>query len=824
MTQLFYIRSAQSPNYVLNGQGGDPSKGQSIITWTKTEGFLGGANELWILQNQQMEIGPNNNGTSFQMPQYTIASAGNPDIVFDLGPEINGAPSVVLADKVSGKASQIWALQPGTIPDQPRTGLLVNTSNNQALTASDYGPDVPLVTSGQPISPTGYNWQIEPSAVPINQPTSIQCMQFGLQSPQVITIEINKLGTFADPSGALSVAPMVGPTKANPTWPTNAIWLYTLDGLIVSSANPQLVLTWCIDGIYALPRQPSDYNSLQQWIVVASPGEWSDGTHTFQYTRLTISPASQPDQYLVLNSVGGLTIESYSSAAADNGSMYWANGSGYPLETIMAQPPLLFPTGPSDNPQYAASYNYISTNVIPIAPFGIRTMYTTSNQEQLASYYTAVSTMEMPSSITDPEAWNAVVAQLGLELPIAAAIQGNYAVMSNLAGEMKSGIKDSVSTLTALIGTSLGNVTGSLATLGEGLVLAGINLIPTFGGAIATLLQTGINLATTNGTIQVSRFEMAAANLQDSINATFDALEVAIAAQQTAILSDWGKMQALNHLLTLPSWHPDSLYLSDDGVVDLATGIGCGAEVAILQYLMPAAFKIWRWYNMTEWPSSSVPPDMPGWAWYKEDRIANTFDLCLVAKGKVAYDGGWSSVDYPSQDVMNRIWALGVQPLDFYSGSNGWDGFGVQPCDVGKQWVANGEDNQMRGGWCNILLGTIQNCTQNSLEVKVSPNHDCDLSWNTETVTLSPNGIVTYALLVGDHNDTSANVYVWDPNYSSTDWVLLFEMVGGEDGCYMNGPSTTRDNYALTPASQYGHTYDANDGPPDQLTVWIVQN
>jgi hypothetical protein len=68
MTQLFYIRSAQSPNYVLNGQGGDPSKGQSIITWTKSDGLLGGSNELWILQNQQMEIGPNNNGTSFQMP------------------------------------------------------------------------------------------------------------------------------------------------------------------------------------------------------------------------------------------------------------------------------------------------------------------------------------------------------------------------------------------------------------------------------------------------------------------------------------------------------------------------------------------------------------------------------------------------------------------------------------------------------------------------------------------------------------------------------------------------------------------------------------
>jgi hypothetical protein len=682
------------------------------------------------------------------------------------------------------------------------------------------------VTSGQAISPTGYNWQIEPSAVPINQPTSIQCMQFGLQSPQVITIEINKLGTFADPSGALSVSPMVAPTKENPTWPSNAVWAYTLDGLIVSSLNPQLALTSCIDGIYALPRQPSDYNSLQQWIVVASPGEWSDGKYTFQYTRLTISPASQPDQYLVLNSVGGLTIESYSSAAADNGSMYWANGNGYPLETIMAQPPLMFPNGPSDNPQYAASYNYISANVSPIARFGIRAMYTTSDLSTLPGYLSTVSTMEMPSSITDPEAWRAVVAQLELELAIAASIQGNYATMSGVYSEMAGEIEQSVAGLTTMIGTSLGTVTGSLATLGEGLVLAGINLIPTFGGGIATLLQTGINLATSNGTIPVSKFEMAATDLQDSINATFKALKYAVAAQQTAILSDWGKMQALNHLLTLPSWHPDSLYLTDDGVVDLATGIGYGAEVTILQYLMPAAFKIWRWYNMTEWPLFSVPPNMTSYdyAWYKEDLPANTFNLYLVAKGKVAYSGGWSSVDYPSTDVMNRIWALGVQPLDFYSGSNGWDGFGVQACDVGDQWVARESDNRMRGGWCNILLGTIQNCTQNSLEVKVSPNHDCGLSWNTETVTLSANGIVTYALIVGRQNDTSANIYVWDPNYSSTDWVLEFEMVGGEDGCYMNGPYTTRDNYDLTPASQYGHTYDANDGPPDQLTVWIVQN
>ncbi|WP_026871770.1 hypothetical protein [Inquilinus limosus] len=824
MTQFFYIRSLQSPNYVLNGQGGNPVAGQAIITWTQVEGLIGGYNELWILQNQQMEVGPNTKTSSFQMPQYYIASASSPDLVFDLGPDINGSPSVVLATKVAGKASQIWSLQPGTISDEATAGVLVNTSNGQALTASGTYQGAQLVTSALPNPVTsGYAWQIEPCAVPVNQPTTIQCMQFGLQSPQVITI--SQVGTFDAPNGSLSVAPIVPPTKGKPTWPANAIWVYTLDGLIVSSDNPQLALTWCSNGIYALPRQPAGYNSLQQWIVTAAPAEWSDGNDTYKYSRLTISPYSQPDRYLMLNQWGGLAIQAYDGGAAANGSMYWANGSGYPLESIMAQPPLPFPTGPSDNDQYAQSYSYISANVNPQAKAtaGIRAYYTTSNQQELGIWRSQVSTMQMPSSITDPAAWAAVVKQLDLELSIAAAIQGNYAVMSNLADQMEGTIKSSVNDLSALIGHSLGTATGSLATLGEGLVLAGVNLIPDLGGAIATLMQTGLNLATGNGGIKVTKFEMAVADLQTSVNNTFAALQAAIAQQQTAILSDWGKMQALNQLVTLPTWHPNTLYLSDDATIASAEAVGYGAQLAILQYLMPAGFQIWRWYNMSGSVSQSLPPNAPGYAQYRENLPGGVFNLYMVAGGSYGDDGGHNSSYYPSQAVMNRIWELGTQPANFFNRCNGWDNFTVQSRDVGGQWIADGEDNPMRGGWCNLLLGTIQNCTPNQLSVRVSTNHDCALSWNTDTVTVGPWGLVTYALRVGNHDDTSANIYVYDPTYSSSNEVLEFEMVGGQGSCYMNGPYTTQDNYNLTPQSKNGHTYDANSGPPDELTVWVVQ-
>jgi hypothetical protein len=559
---------------------------------------------------------------------------------------------------------------------------------------------------------------------------------------------------------------------------------------------------------------------------MASPATWSDGPNTYQYSRLTISPVSQPDQYLTLSTSGGLAIQPFNSGSAANGSMYWVNGSGYPLESIMAQPPLLFPTGPSDNGQYAASYDYISANVTPQAKAtaGIRAYYTTSNQEELDDWRSQVSTMQMPPSISDATAWGNVVKQLDLELAIAAAIQGNYAVMSNLANQMEGSIKSSVNDLSGLIGHSLGTATGSLATLGEGLVLAAVNLVPDVGGAVATLLQTGLSLATANGGIKITKFDMAVADLQNSVNQTFAALQTAIAQQLTAILSDWGKMQALNQLVTLPTWHPNTLYLSDDAAIGLAEGVGYGAQLAILQYLMPAGFQIWRWYNMSGSVSQSLPPNAPGYAQYQENLPGGVFNLYMVAGGSYGDDGGHNSSYYPSQAVMDRIWELGAQPANFFSGGNGWENFSVQSRDVGGQWIANGEDNPMRGGWCNLLLGTIQNCTPNPLSVRVSPNHDCALSWNTDTVTVGPYGLVTYAIDVGDSNNTSANIYVYDPSYSSSQYVLDFEMIGGQGQCYMNGPYTTLDNFSLTPQSKYGHTYDANNGPPDELTVWVVQS
>lgn len=826
MPQFFFIRVKQasgSGGYVLNAQyGGAPYAGQDIILYQQGTGTAAAANELW-----QLQMTPSS--TTAPYPTGTIATAANPDLVLGLGPTDGyGNTTVVICTKDTSDSTQLWELHPGYVTDKPEYGVLVNHQTQQVLNV-EHGTiqnGTQIITSPVTLgdAPPGDNclWAIEPFAVPMQQSTAIlSALDDGL------TLCLNVQGASMSPGTAVILWPLVNTTDINnPQWQSQSMWSYTLDGYIVSNLNSNLVLSLGSNNSVVVYQKQAANTAFQQWDVTSKPGKRSG----LPYALLQFANRQNGQLLTVGNGAATQGAALVTAAADGSASQDWVNSIGYGLETILAQPPVPFPTAPAGS-QAALSYDYISTNVDPkttVAAGGIRSMYTTENPNLLEDYLTQVSVMQQPATVTDSQAWTDTVQQITAELSAASAVQGLYEVYYGMHSTLKNSDELNVTILANMIGVSLqAKAKGEWGTLAEGLVLAGVECVPDVGGALATLLQTTITLVgqLEGGGPSFSAFDSEISELQSGIKNVFDTLMSTTATQATMVQTDWGKMSAVARLTSLPSQHPMSLNVTDTSGAAAITAAGYGGEIAILQYLMPAAFSLCRYWQIPGWPIWQNYPfytyqkkgGPPGWACHQVYVVGDVYNLNILCA-----DIWNNNPTYPNQQTMTTLGNLGVNWFNLFNGLEGWKNFNVVPVQAGNNWAPAEED----GSWQNILLGTIWNCTSNTLTIQLVSNHDGSLS-TPSTLTLGPHQSITF----GDneashmhHHATSANVTIFDNSYSTTTPVLYFEMVAG-GSCYTTWPVYTANNgYALTPESQYGNTYSSDNGPPDELTVWVVQN
>ncbi|RKH08147.1 hypothetical protein D7X74_32170 [Corallococcus sp. CA047B] len=764
----FNIVAAGAPStLLLNIAGGSSTPGTQVIVWTSQ---TNATNDLWRLTQSGY-----------------IVSALSPSLVLGLGTYANGVQPVVTCEVDVGDDTQLWTLGSGNLYGMPNASTLINRATNQALAVlnGDFtaGASVVAIPVGsQPPAAALWtvslsNWQ--PSAVE-GQTATTSGSTLAPPLPLVANVQGNATtgGTPVILWPLSSVPPGLQPPFSNVSWPNNNLWRYSIDGYITSDLAPDFVLTAMPDGAAVMYPKQMIATPAQQWNISASEVTWSGmplqvlQIANVQSGALLTVPDNALTQgtALVLKAAGSTTSASQQA---------WFNTNGYPLDAIVGQMPLGFPT--SSDPQALTAYNYISANLLPkiTSSQGIRGEYT--NTTDVPDWLANLPglTPPPPSSVAS-DVWTQVQQQIQQELTYANAIQ----ILSSDASTFYSALQVNVLGLLDSIAegiTGLGTqASGDAVAVIEGIALSFVQLVPDVGGCIAGLIQTGLNAAASYGQPgSLGKVQAAVSQLMLNVGTLFTHLTAATQDQMTAALGDWGQMRAIGSLTSLMPGAPDSLAWTVDTESGLENSATPGIYLAIAQMLMPVQYYMWQAFQQSLLDSvqasmslAPMSPELP----------SDCYTSVVTMDGSKQYFGAYdlyvlaaSNGSYPSSTLMSTyVWNLGVTPSAFYMGSPSWPFptrvmsiLGLDSKSIGTTLSTN---------WNQTLLARVFNCTPNALTMTLTPNHDCPVSWGNMSQPLAPYAMLEFAASAGHHGDTSVNVAVTD---SSGTQVMQFEVVGG---------------------------------------------
>ncbi|QSQ19133.1 hypothetical protein JY651_27705 [Pyxidicoccus parkwayensis] len=762
----FHLAAAGAPStLLLNVSGGSSAPGTQVIVWTPQGS--GSINDLWRLT-----------------PSGYIVSALSPELVLGLGTYANGVQPVVTCEVKVGDDTQLWTLGSGSAYGMPDASTIINKATNQALAVQngDFTAGANVVTiplSGD--TPAAALWTANLSST---QPSAVEgqtAVTSGPTTSPPVPLVANIQGNSASGGAAVilwplqSVPPGLQPPFSGVNWPNNNIWRYSIDGYITSDLMPDFVLTAMPDNSVVMYPKQTITAPAQQWNISASAVKWSGmplqvlKIANVQYGGLLTMPDNALDTSIPLVlAQEGSTASAYQQA--------WYNTNGYPLDVIVGQMPLGFPT--SSASQAISAYNYISTTIKPTVTSaqGIRGEYT--NTTDVPEWLANLPTLPPPSGIS-PDVWTQVSQQIQTELTYASAIQSLSNSASNFYSALETNVLASLNSIAEGITSLSTQSSGNASAVIEGVALSFVQLVPDVGGCIAGLVQTGLNAAASYGQSgPLGKIDAEVGQLMTNVSTLFTNVTTATQDQMTAALGDWGQMRAIGPLTALMPGHPDSLAWTVDTESNLENSAMPGVYLAVGQMLLPSVYYIWQAFQQSLLDSvnasisiatSSTPPSgcyMSVVTQASDKTYYGAYDLYVVAS---------SSWSYPSSTVMsNYVWNLGVTEQAFYMGSPSWP-FPTRVTSI------LGEDSKSDGytesvPWNQTMLARIYNCTPNALTVKLTPNHDCPVSWGNMSQALPAYSMVEFAASAGHHGDTSVNVAVTDSNGTQ---VMAFEVLGG---------------------------------------------
>lgn len=601
-------------------------------TWGDSRGSL----LLWQQQLQPSTITPQKGGASFGNQQWSISWDGYISSAIDseLFLTLDGNGSTVTLAAISPGQIQQWVILSGgdgTAMIAAKESYLTNNGSPpqiQVLSVEGSpGNGSVLTTTGQDYpgtAPTSMQqWSILPCFTVVDQWTTIKSQQSPDGEDLLVSLPIKSSGDLKSghsldimpTSTQAIVAPRVG-------FGNGSTWQLTATGCLVNAWNSELVLTAGLDSsgdldgtVWVFPLTASTPPANQVWIVsqrgvLVSLATQAGGT----VCALTAQMQGEAPQ-----SGAQLTMTPYTQGRPTPGQQ-WEFFPGLALQTLLAQPPVAFPTLNS------TTYDYIEkqlwpTKTVTIAgggtktvggppPGGLRPQYT-NLAAPLANFQSQILAIPNPnppagSPPTYPD-WDEVVSQLVAELTAAQAVQNLFQQMSLVALELTQAqslvLNDIAAELQVAPATTLKakfkwgqfvmgivysalNIGAGLATMGES--SAAKTLASTGISAVANLLQTAFNSTQLKSEREQPKDAgfSTYAQMEASLLLAFEQIEEEIATIEEMVLTDWRKLQIFYDMCLVPSG-VDSLFWPSKATPSQARKMLPGYIEQVLKALIP---------------------------------------------------------------------------------------------------------------------------------------------------------------------------------------------------------------------------------------------
>lgn len=630
MSQYFSIQltttDTWNPPYVL-----------CYNTWGDSRGSL----LLWQQQLQASTITPQKGGASFGNQQWSISWDGYicSAIDSDLFLTLDGSNSTVTLAAIGPGQIQQWVILSGgggtamIATKESYAAWLANRNSGsppqiQVLSVEGSpGNGSVLTTNGQDYPGTAatpmQQWSILPCFTVVDQWTTIKSQQSPDGEDLLVSLPMKVSGDLKS-GHSLDIMPtstqaIVAPRVA---FGNGSTWQLTATGCLVNAWNSELVLTAGVDSsgdldgtVWVFPSTASPPPPNQVWIVsqrgvLVSLATQAGGT----VCALTAQMQGEAPE-----SGAQLTMTPYTQGWPTPGQQ-WEFFPGLALQTLLAQPPVAFPTLNS------TTYDYIEkqlwpTKTITVAgggtktvggppPGGLRPQYT-NLAAPLASFQSQILAIPNPnppagSPSTYPD-WDEVVSQLVAELTAAQAVQNLFQQMSLVALELTQAqslvLNDIAAELQVAPATTLKakfkwgqfvmgivysalNIGAGLATMGESSAIK--TLASTGISAVANLLQTAFNstqLKSEREQPKDAGFNTYA-QMEASLLLAFEQIEEEIAAIEEMVLTDWRKLQIFYDMCLVPSG-VDSLFWPSKATPSQARKMLPGYIDQVLKALIP---------------------------------------------------------------------------------------------------------------------------------------------------------------------------------------------------------------------------------------------
>lgn len=657
MTELFFIRSAASNgvSYGLNVSEASTTPGTPIITWP----WQGGAdNELWSIPGDG-----------------SIVSALGSDLY--LAPDPNGAGLII------STTPTYWTFTGnGTIAADD--GSVLTAASGQSLE----GAAVQLATAQS--GSAQQSWWAAPNmqAIP-PQFSAWRYITSTLSDADQTTFVLNVEAANRAPGASV----IVWQLEANAA---NSIWQLTPDGRALSAMDRSLLLGVSDTGGGPVVLQSAvSPQSGQTWSVDSS------GLISNLDTGLALGIDGRPES--LSPGAGPKAVLASPGAGTAPPSFLWQLTPSSPINTIVAQAPLPFPTFTGSQ---ADVYTYLMAQ-LGIAD--IRAEYTNLDAT-LDSWQTDIDNFTCPHGL-DHEAWTKVVDQLNAEITAVLGVQGFFNQYGSYVNDLGQQWNDTLQTLGQLVNFESGDKTsvgGLILSVFEGLLYTVLEAVPGGQGAVSAtavlgnLMEGAINVAlnATNveTTISASPFQIALEDLAGQLGSALAATTDGAGAMATIVLSDWGKVQAF--YAATKQTGPNALNWPSNLTSTLVDNSMPGYQISVLQMLLPAKYRIYQYPDN----NGATIDDVPTTAQWIAQSGTNQW-----TKYWIADQDDWGS--YPDDELLDTyVWGNGISRSDFFQSSNGW-GFMTSLVDEGSE-PFNGLSE-----FCTV---TICNQTPNALTLEIA--------------------------------------------------------------------------------------------------------
>ncbi len=355
---------------------------------------------------------------------------------------------------------------------------------------------------------------------------------------------------------------------------------------------------------------------------------------------------------------------------------------------------------------------------------GVRCDYDDLNTSQLLAGYPATisSYLGSPPSGISAKTWNTVLKQVRTEIDGVIAVQTLY---SNLNTFYTDSFLSNDSLVNELISDaqieSGQSVSGRSIVIFEGMLRAALSAVAGLGtggvgiglGAAANLIETGVNAALTHNMLSEQPFMVAVGDLWGQINSDFKEVLAGTGLNETAILDDFGRSQAIYNLIQ--SQGPDSLNWNPSTTPTLITSMQPGFEVEVMKSLLPTM------YSIFPAPQTNLNPDSGFYIFDQWTGTPPAWDYHIDGLGNGVWDYfvlfNSGNGDFPGKAaIQTDVFDNGVEPIQFFRNLNGWKfPLFLRNVNTGGSFLA--------ATGCNQLIVSVTNQTPDSLTLHLTEEH-----------------------------------------------------------------------------------------------------